>query len=408
MSISRRRFLSAAVGSAAVVSLSPAVPGFLLQAAAREDATKGETVLVVVQLSGGNDGLNTIVPFGDDEYYRNRFTLAVQRGAVLKIDDYIGFHYAMNGFAELLEAGKLSVVQGVGYPNPNRSHFESMDLWHSAHRDDGSRRLGWLGRYLDAATRGTGRDVPAMHFGNEKQPLALAGEHVRVPSIQSLERFRLETGGNAALRRTIDSATQAPRDESSDLLGFLLESTTAALTTASRVEHALGNYRTEINYPGTGLGRKLRTVAQLIDAGLSTRIYYLTLDGFDTHSNQENAHAGLLRELSDAVRAFTEDIAGHGHGERVLLMTFSEFGRRVKENASHGTDHGAAAPMFLAGTKVKPGPVGKHPSLNDLDDGDLKFHTDYRQVYATVLEQWLNWKAEPILGQSFAALPLIG
>ncbi len=403
MSTSRRQFLTIA-GASTLVSMSPVVPEFLLRASAAEKDSEGERILVVVQLSGGNDGLNTVVPFGDDEYYRNRFALAINRNQVLKIDDYAGLHPSLNGFSQLLEAGKLAIVQGVGYPNPNRSHFESMDLWHSAHRAEERIRYGWLGRYLDATREEGGGDVPAMHFGQENQPLALTSEKVRVPSIRSLERFRLELGGDAALRRSIEQVTKIERPQDNDLLGFVQQSTTGAIVTARRVEEARKNYKTEVDYGGTGLAQKMKNIAQLIDAGLRTRIYYVTLGGFDTHSNQAQAHNGLLRQLSDSVFAFLQDIANHGHGERVLVMSFSEFGRRVKENASQGTDHGAAAPLMLAGAGVKPGLIGRHPSLTDLEDGDLKFHTDYRRVYATVLEKWLGWKSEPILGGRFETM----
>ncbi len=406
MNATRRQFLSAAVGSSAIVSLSPVVPNFLLQAAAREGSSKGNTVLVVVQLSGGNDGLNTVVPYGDDAYYKNRFTLAIGKNAVRKIDDHVGLHPSMSGFSDLLEAGSLSIIQGVGYPNPNRSHFESMDLWHTAHRQADRRQVGWLGNSLDKFAN-LGRDVPAMHFGSEKQPLALAAEKVRVPSIRSLKRFRLEGSKDVQLFQTIKTVTEADRSSQDDLLGFIQRSTVAAISTSQRVEQALGNYKSDVEYPGTRLAQKLKTVAQLIDAGMSTRVYYLTLGGFDTHANQAQAHAGLLNELSGAIRSFVQDVDAHGHGERVMVMTFSEFGRRLKENASRGTDHGAASQMFLAGNKVKPGLVGKHPSLTDLEDGDPKFHTDYRQVYATVLEDWLGWKSEAVLGKRFAKLPVI-
>jgi uncharacterized protein (DUF1501 family) len=407
MKTTRRQFLSTAARSSALISLSPLVPQILLQATAAAADSPGERVLVVVQLTGGNDGLNTVVPYGDDAYRRNRFTLAIGADQVLKIDRYAGLHPSMRGFAKLLEDGKLAIVQGVGYPNPNRSHFESMDLWHTAHQAAVNRPNGWLGRYLDAAAKRDGRDVPAMHLGAEKQPLALVGQDIQVPSVQSIENFRLEVGGNNELRRVVQASVAAERPANNDLLTFVQNSTTAALTSSERVEHALGNYRTSVNYPGTGLAQKLRTVAQLIDAGMSTRIYYLTLDGFDTHSNQGATHANLLAELSDATAAFLDDLSQHNHAQRVLLMTFSEFGRRVKENASQGTDHGAAAPMFLAGNTVTSGLHGKHPSLTDLQEGDLKHHTDYRQVYATVLQNWLGWKGEAILGGSFQPLPII-
>ncbi len=408
MKTTRRQFLSAAARSSALISLSPLVPQILLQATAAAAESPGERVLVVVQLTGGNDGLNTVVPYGDDAYRRNRFTLAIGADQVLKIDGYAGLHPSMRGFAKLLEDGKLAIVQGVGYPNPNRSHFESMDLWHTAHQAAVNRPSGWLGRYLDAAAKRDGRDVPAMHLGAEQQPLALVGQDIQVPSIQSLERFRLEVDGDSELRRVVQTSVTAERPADNDLLTFVQNSTTAALTSSERVEHALGNYRTPVSYPDTGLAQKLRTVAQLIDAGMSTRIYYLALDGFDTHSNQGATHANLLAELSDATAAFLQDLSQHDHAQRVLLMTFSEFGRRVKENASQGTDHGAAAPMFLAGGTVKPGLHGKHPSLTDLQEGDLKHHTDYRQVYATVLQDWLGWKSDLILGGTFQPLSIIG
>jgi uncharacterized protein (DUF1501 family) len=409
MLTTRRRFLQTAAGGSALVSLSPLVPNFLLEASAAQGKRDGDNVLVVLQLSGGNDGLNTIVPFADDEYYRNRYTLGVGRGQVLKIDDHVGFHPAMTGCAELLEAGQFSVIQGVGYPNPNRSHFESMDIWHTCRRGERREPLGWLGRYLDTAAARAGGDAPGLHFGAEKQPLALAAAVAHSPSVQSIDRFRLDDRGNRQVRDAIEHAADAKRDNADDLLRFLQASTTTALASSQRVQEAIGSYQTPIDYPGTALAQKLRTVAQLIDAGMTTRIYYVSLDGFDTHSNQADAHTGLLSELSGAVAAFVKDLAHQGHAERVLVMTFSEFGRRVKENASQGTDHGAAAPMFLAGGRVRAGLVGDHPSLNDLEDGDLKFHTDFRQVYAALLHDWLGFSATaPILGDEFQPASVVG
>jgi uncharacterized protein (DUF1501 family) len=326
---------------------------------------------------------------------------------VLKVDADCGFHPSLRGFADLLESGKLAVVQGVGYPNPNRSHFESMDIWHTCYHQTNRRSDGWLGRYLDATHAVAGRDVPALHLGGEQQPLALAAEDVRVPSIGSLERFRLHGGNDASLSSAIKQLAEADRASTSNLLDFVQTSTSAALTASERVEAAARDYKTETAYPQTALSSKLRTVAQLIDAGLSTRIYYVELDGFDTHSRQAAAHGALLSEFSDAVTAFINDITQHGHGQRVLVMSFSEFGRRVKENASEGTDHGAAAPMFLAGERVRPELIGQQPCLTELDDGDLKSHTDFRQVYATVLEDWLAWQSAPVLGDAYEKLPLV-
>lgn len=408
---SRRDFLKAALGSSAVVALGAAAPRFLVEAAERESNAKGETVLVVVQLSGGNDGLNTVVPYGDDIYYQNRFTLAQDKNKLHKLDDYHGLHPSLAGFAQLVEDRRLAIVQGVGYANPNRSHFESMDIWHTARREPQGRSVGWLGRYLDAAAKQRGgdahADAPALHLGGGQQPLALSALDAHALSIRSLDQFKLQDGGDRRLREAIERLSATPRPGEDPLLSFVQSSSAAALASSQRMQEALGKYTAAAKYPGTKLAGSLATIAQLIDAELATRIYYVSLDGFDTHSEQADAHASLLAELGGAVQAFVDDLAGHGHADRVLVMSFSEFGRRVRENASRGTDHGAAAPMFLAGGKVKPGLIGKHPSLADLEDGDLKFHTDFRQVYAAVLANWLGWSAAEILGGEFAPVDVL-
>jgi len=391
-----RDFLAAAGGST-LLAFSPGAPQFLLRASAAEKAKSGDNVLIVVQLSGGNDGLNTVAPYADDAYHRNRYTLGVKAEQVLKIDDYLGLHPAMRGFSDLLEQGQLGIVQGVGYPQPNRSHFESMDIWHTCYRKDQRRDTGWLGRYLDLRSA-AGGDLAAMHLGAEPQPPALAARNVAAASVASLERFKLNAG---RLRPTIEAVTNARRQSENDLLGFVQQSASAALVSSQRVEQALGRNKTSTTYPDTGLARKLKGVAGLIGAGLKTRVYYVTLGGFDTHSDQAQAHAALLGELSGAVKALFDDLKEQGNADRVLLTVFSEFGRRVKQNASAGTDHGAAAPMFVAGGKVRSGLIGKHPSLTDLDSGDLKHHTDFRQVYAAVLEGWLGCPSEKILGGKF-------
>jgi uncharacterized protein (DUF1501 family) len=407
MSISRRDFLSAGATSAAVIATTTQVPHFLLEAAAAPGAAPYDRVLVVIQLTGGNDGLNTIVPYGDDQYHRNRFETRIRAADALPIDDYVGFHPRLRGLAQLLEAQQLAIVQGVGYPHPNRSHFESMDIWHTAMQAQGTRVSGWLGRYLDDQA-GVAADahVPAVHFGSRSQPLALAGLNVHVPSIDSIDGFRLRGLETRKLRERVQRATDAPRELADGLLGFLKSASQAALAASREVQQAVTDYSTPVDYPATDLANQLRSVAQLVDAGLATRIYYVTLDGFDTHSQQAEAHAALLGELGDALSAFLGDLSHHGHAERTAVLVFSEFGRRVKENASRGTDHGAAAPMFLAGGGVRGGVIGSHPSLTDLDDGDLRFHTDFRQVYATVLEEWLGAASQGVLQGKFDKLRL--
>lgn len=407
MDTSRRKFLARLAGGSTVLSLGGLVPEFLAQAALAEPAGDGDTILVVVQLTGGNDGLNTVVPYNHDEYRKARPKLAIPPAEVLKIDDALGFHPSARGFADLLEGGKLAVVQGVGYPNPNRSHFESMDVWHTCQRKGTPRSTGWLGRFLDATRQAADVDAAAIHVGFEKQPLALAAEFVRVPSFGSPETFRLQDGDSEHLGDAIRHLANSRPGPSDPLLGYLQSSTTSALAASEQIAAALRDYDTPSPYPESELAVRLKTVAQLIDAGLKTRVYYVELDGFDTHSQQAAAHAALLRQLGDAVHAFVDDVDHHGHGDRTLVMSFSEFGRRVAENASAGTDHGAAAPMFLAGSPVRAGLAGEHPSLDDLDDGDLKFHTDFRQVYATLLDRWLGWSSGSVLGGEFKNLDLL-
>lgn len=404
MKTSRRKFLAALAGGSAVVSLGGPVPRFLARAAAAEHQSSNDTILVVIQLTGGNDGLNTVVPFSHDAYRKARPKLAISAKEVHKINDAIGLHPSAKGLSELLQANKLAIVQGVGYPNPNRSHFESMDIWQSCQRKGNPRSTGWLGRFLDATHKSTDIDAPAIHVGPERQPLALATEKVRVPSFATPESFKLRDGDSGMLGETIRNLTNRNESPADPLLGFVQSNTSSALATSDRIAAALREYRTPVKYPESALAKHLKTIAQLIDAELKTRIYYVELDGFDTHAQQPAAHAALLQQFGEGVRAFIDDVAHHGHADRTLVMSFSEFGRRVAENASQGTDHGAAAPMFLAGTRVRAGLVGSHPDLDDLEDGDVKFHTDFRQVYATLLERWLGWSSKSALGGEFKSI----
>lgn len=404
-STTRRSFLRASLGSSALVSLGLHVPAFLArsaQAAAAQGNDPTGNVLVVLQLSGGNDGLNTVVPYSDPEYAKNRITLRQQPNQVLKINDEIGLHPQLGGFAGLLEEQRLAIVQGVGYPNPDRSHFRSMDIWHSAQPEVAKPVDGWLGRCQEHFPQSNGRDVPALHLGDNELPLALVSQTRPIPSVKSLESFRLRTAGGAAPLAALRELAGAPRSAPGSLLDFLQQSTLTAYSSSEQVQESLREDSSPVKYPGFGLAQRLKSVAQLIDAGLGTRIYYVSLDGFDTHANQAQGHAALLNELAESVKAFQADLAHRGHVDRVLTLSFSEFGRRVHENASQGTDHGAAAPLFLIGGRVQSGLIGKQPSLSDLDgEGDLKFHTDFRQVYAAILDRWLGCSSEAVLGGVF-------
>lgn len=405
---SRRNFLKSSLAGSAVISLSGAVPNFLLGASGPASDAGDEKIMVVVQLSGGNDGLNTVIPYGDDEYYKNRFTLAIAKQAVLKIDDHVGFHPALSGFDDLMQNGKLSVVQGVGYPNPNRSHFESMDLWHTAHQMSESTPIGWLGRSVN--TRMSEANLPAIHFGRGLQPLALKTVKKPVPSIRSIDNFKLNVLRDRNVKEKLSALIQAPRKTDNSLLSYIHQSANVALETSHRLEGVSQDRGNEFKYPRTDLGRNLGVIAQLIGSGLSTRIYYVTLDGFDTHSNQGASHQSLLSDLGNSVSAFMNEIDAQGNSDRIALFSFSEFGRRVRENASRGTDHGTAAPVFVFGSNVANGLIGKHPSLKkkDLDQGDLKFRVDYRSVYSDLLENWIGIDPEPIVGGKFKPVGLFG
>lgn len=406
MATSRRQFLTTASGTFALVGGAGRLPSLMLEAAEGPNSSDGK-ILVVVQLSGGNDGLNTVVPFADDEYYANRFTLAIGRKSVLKINDSLGLHPSMKGMASLLESGQLAIINGVGYPSPNRSHFESMDLWHTAHRKHDSVPEGWLGRWIDDE----GLEVGGLHLGGDELPLALRAVKFQAPSVRSIDEFRLRVRGDASRRELIhdlvakaEASSPPVAREASRLLSIVQSSTKAALKMSNRMEEVASEPIKSRPFPNSQLGQKLASVAKMIRADLPARVYYVTLDGFDTHSNQRDAHAGLLTQMSDAVSAFADEMKVIGAGQRVLLFAFSEFGRRLRENASQGTDHGAAAPVFLAGEGVRPGMVGNYPSLTELEDGDLKFHTDYRSVYATLIQQWLGGDARQVLGGTFEPL----
>ncbi len=412
MTTPRRKFLQSLAATGGVLAFSTRPPALLAQAAreAKAPAPDGR-ILVLVQLAGGNDGLNTVAPFADDEYRRRRPSLALGRDTVHKLNDSLGLHPQMEGFKELFDAGTVAVVQGVGYPNPNRSHFRSMDIWHSARPDIEHKRDGWMGRAMDAVARQLSGRAPGLALGTARLPLALVSTRVTVPTVRSLEDYQLQLGAdtpaNLKLRRRMMRELAGNPASSDTDLDFLRRTAGTALDTAEKMSAIARDYQSAVAYPETGLGQRLKTVAQLIAADLGARVYFVTLDGFDTHAEQEGAHAALLGQLSGAVTAFAKDLKAHGLDKCVLTATFSEFGRRVKENGSLGTDHGAAAPLFLIGSAVKAGVHGAHPSLVDLDQGDLKHHTDFRQVYATLLERWLGWPTQAALGGKFAPLPVI-
>jgi uncharacterized protein (DUF1501 family) len=406
MNLSRRDLLR--LGTSSLLACGAGVPLFgarTARAVATEPASRAKgRVLVVLQLDGGNDGLNTVVPFKDDDYRKARPKLQIAEKAVLKIDDRLGFHPALAGFARLLESRQLAIVQSVGYPNPSRSHFESMAIWHTAKRDAPQDAPGWVARVLEASPPLPGGDAPAIYLSIEAQqrPQALVGGQRHVPSLPGLEQFHRRLGipdsaGAAAQRAALDRIAAREHGRPGSLLNFVERSAWLSYESSARFDHLVAA-GSSADYPLNGLGRRLRVIAQLIKAGLTTSIYYTQLGNFDTHAAQAASHYGLLFELGSSLQAFTADMVESGDGGRVVELVFSEFGRRLAENASGGTDHGTAAPLSLAGPAVTAGLHGPYPNLQDLDDGDPKLAIDFRRVYATLLDQWLACPGEQVLG----------
>lgn len=399
----RRQFLANTLRGSSLVALSSVVPQFVARTA-RAAAPGKDTILVVVEMSGGNDGLDTVIPYADDLYHKARPTLRQTKDAVIRLDDHVGLHRNMQGFRQMWDAGQLAVVQGVGYPNPERSHFEAMDTWQSG---DPKKILanGWLGRAASVAENPSG-GIPILHVSNGRLPLALTGASGGgAVSVNDDNSFRLELGSNpgrqAARRKLVtDLCAPAGAAADEDLLSFVQRRQVQTLTAVDQLRQLLEG-------PGSvargqaGLYSRLQLIAGLIGKGFGTRIFYVSIDGFDTHANQGPTHSNLLSDLANAVGGFFQLLKTNGNDRRVRLMTFSEFGRRVEENASKGTDHGAASCLFVAGPSVKGGVVGKHPSLSDLDAGDLKFHTDFRGVYATQLDSWLGCDSKDVLGSKW-------
>jgi uncharacterized protein (DUF1501 family) len=411
MTPTRRDFLRTSLATGSLVSMGLTVPTFLSRTAAAAPAAERpgarDTILVVVQLTGGNDGLNTVIPFKDPEYAKLRPTLKQPVAQIKKLNDELGLHPVMGELANLLQEQALCVVQGVGYPNPSQSHFRSMDIWQAASTAE-TLAEGWIGKGLRQMS-GAG----AFHLAesNEGAPLALSGAPARVPSITSLEDFRLKMAASSGAdkkrqQEIIESVVQRGGSKPS-LLDFVERTAANTYASSKRLQEIGKNYEPKAPYPNTPLANRLKLAAQLIDAGLGARIFYVSIDGFDTHANQAGQHANLLTQLSGAMTAFYKDMAARGHKDRILMLTFSEFGRRARENGSRGTDHGSAAPVFLVGGKVKAGVVGEHPSLTKLEIGNLKHHTDFRQVYAAVLDGWLGVSSKEVLGQKFAAAPVL-
>jgi uncharacterized protein (DUF1501 family) len=408
----RREFLGLSSKGIGLLAFSQYAPQFLVQStlAAAPAPEKDRSILVLVQLAGGNDGLNTVVPFEDADYYRLRPTLGIAKEKVLRLDDTAGLHPSCTAMHALYQSGRLGVVQNVGYPNPNRSHFRSMEIWETASASEEFAATGWVGRFLDNACEG----MPA----NSHDPLAI---HVTngVPqafmSAAAHPTFGLAAGmgtrrDNEETRKLLEAMISGPAASVAgepDNSTFLKQTLMDTLVTEKKVQRVIGEYRPTTPYPPSPLATSLRNVAALVAARMPTRVYFVSLGGFDTHSNQVGQHAFLMTQLSEALAAFQRDLESKKLDQQVTTMTFSEFGRRPSENESRGTDHGTAAPLFVMGSKVKAGLHGTAPSLRLERNQDLLFSTDFRNVYATALEGWLGCPAEKVLGRKFEPMAFL-
>jgi uncharacterized protein (DUF1501 family) len=367
---------------------------------------------VVVQLAGGNDGLNTIVPYADDEYARNRTTLRLTSSEIHRIDDYLGFHPAMESLWRRYREGLVSIIQGVGYANSSRSHPDAMQNWHTGAPDRKNPQRGWLGRTLDAELSQATSEKGGVFVGAIELPFLLNSADAIVPSLQTAQQLVLNPADTGRLdRESIFHLAGFPGLSRETVFDLIRKRTLKACDLSRKIENALEKRYSSPTYPGFGLARSLRTISHLIKAESGFSIYVTELGGpppggFDTHAVQRENHAALLKQLSDSVSAFSQDLRQHGLLDRVALITYSEFGRTLLENGRCGTGHGAAAPILLVGGSNKGGLVGEHPSLQDLDDGALRHHTDFRSVYATLLQDWLDIDSALVLGRKFDRLDL--
>ncbi|RYU94361.1 DUF1501 domain-containing protein [Emticicia agri] len=380
------------------------IPNFL-KAYEREQLGISQTsnkVLVIVQLSGGNDGLNTVIPFRNDIYYQSRPTIGIAPDKVLKLNDDLGLNPAMEGIRRLYDEGLVSIINNVGYPNPDRSHFRSMDIWHTGSESTEYLNTGWIGRYLDANCEGKCVPYRALEI-DDTLSLSMKGEKVKALAVKDPEKLYKQVSRDFV--RKISQVTPAVQNEN---LAYMYK-TLAETSSSAEFLHAKSKvYKSRNQYPQGELGQRLRTIAELIISEMPTNVYYVSVSGFDTHFNQVNQQERLLKNYAESMNIFVSDLQKNNKLNEVLIMTFSEFGRRVKQNASGGTDHGTANNVFLIGGNLKrPKVLNEAPDLTDLDEGDLKFSVDFRQIYASLLQDWLNMKGKIVLGREFKSLRLV-
>jgi uncharacterized protein (DUF1501 family) len=399
MIIKRKEFIQ--LGSLATASMM--LPKFLKAFESGTVMPPGNKVTVVLQLSGGCDGLNQIIPIRNDIYFRSRPRLAVAKEKALNLTDEVGIHPALSGLKELYDDGSMSVLHNVGYPNPDRSHFRSMDIWHTGSQSSDYWSTGWVGRYLDAQCSGCDHPTQAIEM-DDVLSLALKGEHIKGIAVKDPKRL-YGTANEKYFKDINKNHANGAGEQPAD---YLYKTLAETMSSADYIFQQSKMHPSSADYPKTDLGNSLKTIASLIFSDINTKVYYVSLGSFDTHINQEAQQQRLFTELNDAVKAFVKDLKTNNRFNDVLLFTFSEFGRRVAQNASNGTDHGTSNNMmFIGGSLKQKGLINEMPDLSDLDEGDLKYKIDFKNVYATVLNKWLQADDVKILGKQYDYLKFI-
>ncbi|WP_152286113.1 DUF1501 domain-containing protein [Flavicella marina] len=394
----RREFIK----NSALASSLFMVPSFVKAFEQVAKNSLGYKKLVIIQLAGGNDGLNTIVPYTNDIYYRERPRLSIKKDEVIRINGDLGFHKNMAPLKNLYDQGYLSIINNVGYPNPNRSHFRSTDIWHSASASDEYLQTGWLGRFIDSQGK-----LPSMGIEvDDSLSLIMKGESVNGIATQN-PRILFNNTQTPYFKKIVNQQNDAHLSEHN--LGYLYKTMIEANSSAKHIYETSKTFQSKQEYPNNPFGKQLKTTAELINSGLDSKVYYVSMGGFDTHFDQDRKQNQLLSIYSNAMEVFVKDLEKNDTFKDTLILTFSEFGRRVKENGSKGTDHGTANNIFLIGKNLKKqGFYNELPNLADLDsNGDLKYSVDFREVYATILDKWMETDDEKILNKSFSKLDFI-
>jgi uncharacterized protein (DUF1501 family) len=412
MKLTRRDFLIK--GTALLASLGFGGPmifaqdGTALTSGTNDEPNIDAPVLVCIQLSGGNDGINTLIPYGMGGYFDARPTLKLTESEVLTINNQVGLHPSLIQVNELYKNGKVAIVQGVGYPKPDHSHFRSMEIWQTAEPEKFI-RSGWLGRYVESSLSKSSNPLKALQIGNNANKSFLS-DTINVPVIQSVESFNVfdpktpKADQNRLAKAFLDMYDP---ERQGTQVKVTCQQGRDAYQSVEAIHHLANAYQNKVEYPKTNISRDLQLVSKMLSGNSGTRVFYVEMGGFDDHANEKDQQTRILKQLDEAIGSFYKDLEAQGLQDRVVTMAFSEFGRRVKENGSGGTDHGTAAPLFVVGGKVKGGLYGVMPSLTNLDNGDLKYEVDFRSVYSTIVDNWLKGDTASVLKGNFEKLAFL-